>query len=205
MFTGLIEEIGQIAGMDKRAGPLRLFVSAHLVMVDMKIGDSVSIDGACQTVVEHDDSSFAVESVEETLRRTTFGTYQVGRSVNLERSLALGDRLGGHLVSGHVDGVGQISRVEKRNDSWVFTFGVPGELARYIAAKGSIAVDGISLTVVDVGPKAFTVSVIPHTFKSTTIGQKQAGDSVNLEVDLMARYAERLTADAESAQELTLV
>ena len=169
MFTGLIEEVGQIEHRNQGAGSLRLSIAARRILAGLKVGDSVSIDGACQTVVALEGNRFVVESVEETLQRTTFGSFRVGRSVNLERSLTLQDRLGGHLVLGHVDGVGKISRIEDKQDSWILTIEAPADLARYIAEKGSIAVDGISLTVATAKATAFTVSIIPHTFGSTTI------------------------------------
>ena len=205
MFTGLIEEIGRVGGVSRAGEALRLTIEAREVAGDLAVGDSVNIDGACQTVVEFAAGSFQVESVEETLQRTTFGTFQVGRQVNLERSLRLSDRLGGHLVLGHVDGVGTIAQVQRRADSWVFTVQPPSELNRYIASKGSIAVDGISLTVVEAAAEAFTVSIIPHTFGATTLGQRQAGESVNLEVDIIARYTERLQfANPPSRDPLTM-
>ena len=205
MFTGLIQEVGRIGGVGRAGDAMRLTVEADTVTGDMAVGDSVNIDGACQTVVAFSARSFQVESVEETLQRTTFGSFRTGRPVNLERSLRLQDRLGGHLVMGHVDGVGTIAEVQPRGDSWIFAFHPPAELNRYIATKGSITVDGISLTVVKAGAEAFTVSVIPHTFDTTTLGQSQAGDSVNLEVDIIARYTERLhTASPPSPAPLTM-
>ncbi len=205
MFTGLIEEMGRVSGVSRAGEAMRLIIEAAVVTSDLSIGDSVNIDGACQTVVEFSAGSFHVESVEETLQRTTFGAFQVGRKVNLERSLRLQDRLGGHLVLGHVDGVGTILQVEPRADSWIFTVQPPAELNRYVASKGSIAVDGISLTVVEATAEAFTVSIIPHTFDATTLGQRQAGERVNLEVDIIARYTERLhSANPPSSAPLTM-
>ena len=205
MFTGLIEEVGQVGDVSRAGDAMRLTVEAAEVTGDMAVGDSVNVDGACQTVVAFTAGSFQVESVEETLQRTTFGSFRTGRPVNLERSLRLQDRLGGHPVMGHVDGVGTIAEVQPRGDSWIFALQPPDNLNRYIATKGSIAVDGISLTVVEAGTKAFTVSVIPHTFGSTTLGKRQAGDSVNLEVDIIARYTERLhTASPPSPDQLTM-
>ena len=205
MFTGLIEEMGRVGGINRVGDVMRLTIEADTVTDDMAVGDSVSIDGACQTVVDFASGRFHVESVEETLQRTTFGSFQVGQPVNLERSLRLQDRLGGHLVLGHVDGVGAVVGVEQRSDSWIFAFHPPPQLNRYIASKGSIAVDGISLTVVEAGAEDFTVSVIPHTFDATTLGQRQAGDRVNLEVAIIARYTERLhAASPPSSDPLTM-
>jgi len=192
VFTGLVEEIGRVRQRQRQGGFQRLEIGARRVLDDLRVGDSINIDGACQTVVDLSDSSFTVESVEETLRRTTLGELQVGRGVNLERPLRADDRMGGHLVLGHVDGVGRVGRLEQRQASWVLSVAPPAGLERYIAAKGSIAVDGISLTVVEAGDPGFTVAVIPHTFEHTTLGERRVGDPVNLEVDIVARYVERL-------------
>ena len=205
MFTGLIEEIGQVRQRRREGDFQRLTIGAQRVRADLCLGDSVNIDGACQTVVELGTDSFAVESVEETLERTTLGQLQVDSAVNLERSLRPQDRLGGHLVLGHVDGVGRISRLEQRHKSWILAIEPPPAVERYIASKGSIALDGISLTVVDVGAGGFTVSVIPHTFDLTTLARRRVGDRVNLEVDIIARYVERLlTTDGSPSRGLTL-
>ena len=192
MFTGLIEEVGQVCQVRREDQFQQLGITARRVLEDLRVGDSVNLDGACQTVVDVRMDSFAVESVEVTLKRTTLGEWHHGRDVNLERSLQPQDRLGGHLVMGHVDGVGRIGRVEQRPPSWLLTIECPAALERYIATKGSIAVDGISLTVVEAHSENFTVSVIPHTFDHTTLAQRRRGDRVNLEVDIIARYVERL-------------
>ena len=192
MFTGLIEEVGAVRRLHRQGSFQRLEVNASLILEGTRIGDSIDIDGACQTAVEVGSDYFAVESVEETLQRTTLGSLRPGDLVNLERSLRLQDRLGGHLVLGHVDGVGRISRLEERHRQWLLSVEPPAELLRYIAFKGSIAIDGISLTVAQVEGRAFTAAIIPHTFDHTTLGKKQRGDAVNLEVDVIARYVERL-------------
>jgi riboflavin synthase len=205
VFTGLIEEVGQVRRLSREGSFQRLIIGARRVLADLRLGDSVNIDGACQTVVDLAADSFAVESVEETLERTTLGELQVGRPVNLERSLRPQDRLGGHLVLGHVDGVGRISRLEQRQQNWILAIEPPAVVEPYIASKGSIALDGISLTVVEVGTGDFTVSVIPHTFDFTTLARRRVGDRVNLEVDIIARYVERLlTADRAPDQGLTV-
>ncbi len=200
MFTGLIEEIGQVRQLRREEGVQRLEIGARHVLADLDIGASINIDGACQTVVDLTAHSFWVESVEETLERTTLGQLHSGRAVNLERSLRLQDRLGGHLVLGHVDGVGRISRLEQRQRNWILSIETPAELERFIASKGSIAVDGISLTVVETGSGGFTLSVIPHTFDHTTLAQRRSGDQVNLEVDVIARYVERFLASGGSPE-----
>lgn len=193
MFTGIVEEVGQVRAIQRRTGYQRTTVEAKRVLEDVSIGDSISIDGACQTVVEAERRAFSFESVSETLERTTLGRLKTGDRVNLERSLKLSDRLGGHLVAGHVDGMGTVMERRQRADNMTFRIGMPEDLAAYLANKGSIAVDGISLTIVAAGARHFTVTVIPHTVEATTIGERRVGDAVNLEVDLVARYLERLT------------
>ena len=193
MFTGLVEEIGVVLRAERRGSFQRTAVSASAAFLDsLRTGDSVNIDGACQTVVACDREGFAFESVEETLRRTTLGRLRAGERINLERSLRLGDRLGGHLVAGHVDGVGRVLERTDRLTDAVFRFEVPRGLERYVAEKGSVAVDGISLTVVSVAGCAFAISIIPHTLRATTLSLRHPGDPVNVEVDLLARYVERL-------------
>ena len=193
MFTGIVEEVGLVRAIQRRTGYQRTTVEAKRVLEDVSIGDSISIDGACHTVVEAERRAFSFESVSETLERTTLGRLKTGDRVNLERSLKLSDRLGGHLVAGHVDGMGTVMERRQRADNMTFRIGMPEDLAAYLANKGSIAVDGISLTVVAAGARHFTVTVIPHTVEATTIGERRVGDAVNLEVDLVARYLERLT------------
>ena len=192
MFTGLIEELGSVRGRVRRGAFQQLEIEAERVLADLQVGDSVNIDGACQTAVAIGESGFSVETVAETLARTTLGTLGIGQAVNLERALRADQRLGGHLVLGHVDGIARIRRHMERDGEHRFEIEPPPALARYIAAKGSVALDGISLTVAEVSGDAFTVAVIPHTFDNTTLSHRRAGDSVNLEVDVIARYVERL-------------
>jgi riboflavin synthase len=192
VFTGIIEEIGAIRTLQRRSGYQRTTVDAQRVLDDIRIGDSITIDGACQTVVEFDPKGFTVESVEETLRRSTLGALRPGRRVNLERALKLGDRLGGHMVAGHVDGVGRMLRRRDGANGVEFQVGMPAELSPYVAEKGSIAIDGISLTVTGATAREFGVAVIPHTLESTTLSERRPGDPVNLEVDTVARYIQRL-------------
>lgn len=199
MFTGLIEEIGRVTRLERRGEFQRLEVGAELILTDLRLGDSVNIDGACQTVVDLSPYSFAVESIEETLKRTTLGDLQIGDRVNLERALRANDRMGGHMVLGHVDGVGRITAIAPGQESRVLTVELPPGLERYVASKGSIAVDGISLTVVEAGDRHFTVAVIPHTFEQTTLPERRVGSRVNLEVDVVARYLERLLRAGHSA------
>ena len=192
MFTGMIEEVGRVRAIQRRAGYRRTTVDASRVLEDMQVGDSITLDGACQTVVALDGPGFTVESVEETLRRTTLGRKEVGDRINLERALRLDGRLGGHLVAGHVDGVGRMLERREAREGAVFRIGVPEGLSPYVAEKGSIAVDGISLTVASASGQDFTVAVIPHTLQATTLSERRTGDAVNLEVDMVARYLERL-------------
>ena len=192
MFTGLIEELGSVRGRVRRGAFQQLEIEAERVLADLQVGDSVNIDGVCQTVVAIGASSFSVETVAETLSRTTLGTLGIGQAVNLERALRADQRLGGHLVLGHVDGIAHIRQRTERDGEHRFEIEPPPALARYIAAKGSVALDGISLTVAEVSGDAFTIAVIPHTFDHTTLSHRRTGDSVNLEVDVLARYVERL-------------
>jgi len=193
MFTGIIQAVGTIAHLEARGGDTRVHIeAASLDLSDVAIGDSICVSGVCLTAVVLDGTRFAADVSLETLSRTTLGMLQSGKSVNLEKSLRLADRLGGHLVSGHVDGLGEVVSVvpDARSQRW--TFAVPLALARYVAEKGSICIDGVSLTVNEVSGNRFGVNLIPHTLEVTTFGAKHTGDAVNIEVDLIARYVERL-------------
>ncbi len=195
MFTGIIQALGQICGMQRQSGDLRLTVAAgNLDLSDVQLGDSIAVSGACLTVVEVQRDAFAVDVSRETLDKTILGRLQVGNPVNLEKALRLADRLGGHLVAGHVDGVGQIREVSASGRSQVFAIAAPPDLLRYVAAKGSVCVDGISLTVNALRGDLFMLNLIPHTLAQTTAAQWRPGQSVNLEVDLIARYLERWVA-----------
>ncbi|HIG54603.1 MAG TPA: riboflavin synthase [Candidatus Latescibacteria bacterium] len=192
MFTGLIEELGRVRRLERQNAFQRLEIAAEHVLSDLAVGDSINIDGACQTAVAVDADGFVVETVAETLACTTLGTFRVGQEVNLERALRADQRLGGHMVLGHVDGIGQIRTISEQDQEHRIEVAAPPELTRYIAAKGSVCLDGISLTVAAVTREAFTVAVIPHTFDNTTLSHRRASDSINLEVDVIARYVERL-------------
>lgn len=193
MFTGIIQAVGHIASREARGGDARLVIdAAALDLADVAIGDSIAAAGVCLTVVAIDGARWIADVSAETLACTTLGALVVGDGVNLEKALRLADRLGGHLVSGHVDGVGRVARIDDDGASQRWTFSLPAALARYIAVKGSICVDGTSLTVNAVGADTFGVTLIPHTLAVTTFGARKAGDAVNLEVDLVARYVERL-------------
>ena len=198
MFTGIVQDIGCIVALEPRAGDVRLRVAVErLPLSAVRLGDSIAVSGVCLTVVEHDAGSFAADVSNETLSRTTLGTLRAGSSVNLEPALRAGDPLGGHLVSGHVDGLGRLVALAQDARSWRMRFATPPELARYVARKGSIAIDGVSLTVNEVEGREFGVNIIPHTFEVTTLGRLVPGQPVNLEIDQVARYVERLLGAGE--------
>jgi riboflavin synthase len=192
VFTGLVEEIGQVVAVDHQGDAVRLTVRGPLVLGDARPGDSIAVNGTCLTVVHRQDDTFTADVMGETLARTSLRVAAPGRPVNLERPLRLGDRLGGHLVQGHVDGVGEVLHRVPAEHWDVVRVALPAALARYVVEKGSIAVDGVSLTVSAVGPDWFEVSLIPTTLAATTLGAVQPGDPVNLEVDVLAKYTERL-------------
>lgn len=199
MFTGIIAAIGKIAAVQVQAGDLRLQIAtANLDLTDVKLGDSIAINGVCLTVVELSNAKLAFDVSRESLDRTSLSNVQVGHDVNLEKALAVGDRLGGHFVSGHVDGLGVITLRQASARSVQFKIEVPADLARYIAEKGSICIDGVSLTVNNINANEFEVNVIPHTMQETIISDYIVGTKVNLEVDLIARYLERLLPQQES-------
>jgi riboflavin synthase len=198
MFTGLVEEKGVIAGLERGADSVRLSFMAPHVRQGLEIGDSVSVNGCCLTVVVTGPDGFAVEAVAETLRRTTMGALEPGDEVNLERALVLGDRLGGHIVQGHVDGTGIVSDARPEGDSIVLRIGAAPDVLRYTVEKGSITIDGVSLTVAGVLEDSFLVALIPHTMAETTLGPDAVGRMVNLEVDVLAKYVERLIAPYRS-------
>jgi riboflavin synthase len=193
MFSGIIAAVGKVATVAPTAGGVRMAVNAGgLDLADVAIGDSIAVNGICLTVVALDGRGFAADVSRETLASTA--GFAAGAPVNLEKALRLSDRLGGHLVSGHVDGTGVVARVAALGDNRLFAVTLPQELARYVARKGSVAVDGVSLTVNEVAGAEFSVNLIPHTLAASTLGTLAAGDRVNVEVDLLARYVERLSA-----------
>jgi riboflavin synthase len=192
MFTGIIQEVGSIAAHERFGGGVRLAVRGPRVARELAVNDSIAVNGVCQTVVALDGEIFRVEAVEETLRKSTLGDLSAGRSVNLELPLRLSDRLGGHLVQGHVDCVGLIASIVKQSSSWLVSVQFPGEFGRYVIPVGSIAIDGISLTVAKLEGDLLTVSVIPHTLATTTLGGARSGGKVNLEYDLVGKYIERM-------------
>lgn len=198
MFTGIIESVGRVRAIEPRGGDVRLYVATgDLDLSDVQLGDSIAVAGCCLTVVALQADGFAADVSNESLSLTTLGKLGNGDAVNLEKALRLADRLGGHLVSGHVDGVGRVVSVRPDGRSQRWTFEVPAELARYIAPKGSVTIDGTSLTVNEVEGARFGVNLIPHTVEHTTFAQRRAGDAVNIEVDVVARYVERLLGAGE--------
>jgi len=200
MFTGIIEAVGKVVACDRVGDDMRLRVDAQsLDMGDVVLGDSISVNGVCLTVVAFNGKQFEADVSAETLDHTMLGKTKIGQQVNLEKALTVSSRLGGHLVTGHVDGVGKILKRERDGQSERFQVEAPSDLARYIARKGSICINGISLTVNNVDSNTFDVNIVPHTLSQTTLGQTQEGQSVNLEVDIIARYLERmLSAGSET-------
>ena len=188
MFTGIVEEVGKVAKISHNA----MTVRASKVLEGLKLGDSIAVNGACLTAVSFDGGSFSVDLSPETMRRTSLGDLSEGRAVNLERALLASDRMGGHIVQGHVDGAGRIMSTRDDGDSVIFRIRVPKRLGKYIVEKGFVAVDGISLTVVKRGAASFTLAVIPYTLKNTNLIAVSAGDRVNLEADILAKYVESL-------------
>ena len=197
MFTGIVEEIGQIRRIEKGSQSAVLHIGASKITADLNLGDSVAVNGVCLTVVDFDKTGFAADVMHETLNRTNLGKLKSGSAVNLERAMAANGRFGGHIVSGHVDGVGRITDITRDDNAIWYTISAEPAVLRYIVEKGSIAIDGISLTVARVTDKDFAISAIPHTVKVTILGQKQAGDTVNLENDIIGKYVEKLMTPAQ--------
>jgi riboflavin synthase len=200
VFTGIVEELGEVAAVEDLGDSSRFRLRGPVVTQDARHGDSIAVNGVCLTVVEQEGDEFTADVMAETLERSCLGALTVGSHVNLERPMAVGARLGGHIVQGHVDGTGTVLQREPSENWEIVKVSLPAGLSRYVVAKGSITVDGISLTVIDAGPDFFTVSLIPTTLALTTLGRKQAGDPVNLEVDVIAKYVERLLGPQGAAR-----
>ena len=205
MFTGIVEEMGAITSIEKTLAGTRLTILASAVMGDLKIGDSVSVNGTCLTVVTKGERNFVVEVSPETLSVTTLGQLTGGAPVNLERAMRLNERIGGHLVAGHVDGVGTIRSRHQEGNAICFTIEAPSDILRYCVTKGSITIDGVSLTINEVADHSFNIAIIPHTAKVTILGLKQVNDTVNLESDLIGKYVERLLQERSQLPKTTPV
>ncbi|MBU5636579.1 riboflavin synthase [Geomonas sp. Red69] len=200
MFTGLIETVGELVSIERRGASGSLTVKTSLPPDEIRIGDSIAVNGACLTVVRKGGGAVTFDVSPETIDRTAFKNLKGGAPLNMERAMRLSDRLDGHLVSGHVDCVATITERREVANNIIFSFRFPAEFAKYIAAKGSVAIDGISLTVNGVGPDSFSVNIIPHTAAKTTLFSKRVGDEVNIETDLLCRYLERLLAGREEKE-----
>ena len=204
MFTGLIETTGRITACERRGAAAVLTVAAILPLSEISIGDSVSVNGACLTVTAKRDAALTFDVSPESLTSTTIGNLRNGHSVNLERAMRLGDRMGGHIVTGHIDCIGKLALMSKISGNHVLEFSLPPEHARYLIAKGSVAINGVSLTVNTVTQEGFSVNIIPHTFANTTLEQLKVGDRVNLETDIIGKYVERLTSPWKSGNSLSM-
>ena len=201
MFTGLVEGIGRIRGVSRAGEDMSLTIEPLFPMPDLRVGESISVNGACLTVTGVKGNAFSADVSAETFSRTTLGRLKIADEVNLERSLRLADRLGGHLVLGHVDGIGKILKKEQRQRSWVMKIGVDEPLSRYIIEKGSIAVDGVSLTVNKCTIENFEVNVIPQTGRETNLLKRKTGDLVNIETDMIGKYVEKFLQKEQSSRE----
>lgn len=194
MFTGIVEERGEVVAIEERGDSARIVIRGPVVTSDARPGDSIAVNGVCLTVVDPGGDTFAADVMAETLSRSSLGALRPGSPVNLERAARLDSRVGGHLVQGHVDGVAEVESVHPSEHWTTVAFALPEGLARYIVEKGSITVDGVSLTVVSVDDRSFSVSLIPTTLAETTLGSRKVGDRVNIEVDVIAKYVERLAS-----------
>jgi len=194
MFTGIVEELGEVLGRQFNKESAVLFIKGRKVLEDLKVGDSIAVNGVCLTATKVTGEAFYADVMPETMRRTNLQDLKIGEKVNLERALAAGGRLGGHFVSGHIDGTGILLREQREGNAVIKCFSAPPEVLRYALVKGSIAVDGVSLTIVDVDDTSFKVSLIPHTLQQTVLYYRKPGDKVNLEADLLGKYLEKFLA-----------
>jgi riboflavin synthase len=192
VFTGIVEEIGTIQAIQRGAKSSVITIECKIILSDLKIGDSVSVNGVCLTAAKRGSNSFSADVMHETINRSSIGALKTGSRVNLERAMPVNGRFGGHIVTGHIDGTGIVSAINKDDNAVLYTVKTSGKILKYIVEKGSIAIDGISLTVTGVTNDSFGVSVIPHTAESTILSEKRAGDNVNLENDIIGKYVERL-------------
>jgi len=196
MFTGLVEDLGEIIQVEGGTAGFSMVIASHFDLDFPDIGSSIAVDGVCLTVVGINKNRFTVDISPETLKKTTLQWKKKGDQVNLERALQVSDRLGGHLVTGHIDGIGTINSIEIKGNSLIFSITVPPEISKYLITKGSVGVDGVSLTVNEVKENHFSVNIIPHTARVTTLGRKKIGDKVNIETDLIGKYVEKFLREA---------
>ena len=199
MFTGIIEEIGEVFQIQQGAKSLKIKIKASKVLEDVSVGDSIAVNGICLTVCEFNDNTFSADVMAETIRKSSMSGLKMGSRVNLERAMSANGRFGGHIVSGHIDGIGKIENIKPEDNAIWFTISTTKDLSKYIVKKGSIAIDGISLTVADVKGDVFKVSIIPHTAKETILSIKKSGDVVNLECDIVGKYIEKLINRGETS------
>lgn len=204
MFTGIIEELGKVDAVQKVGGGVHVTIAAPASAAQLTVNDSVAVNGVCLTVIRKSDVNFTVEAVEETLNKTTLGELRSGAMVNLELAMRLSERLGGHLVLGHVDGVGGVTAIERRESSWLFDVEIPEQFRRYVIPVGSIAIDGVSLTVAELHDRLVRISIIPHTFVHTTFQFLKIGSRVNVEFDIIGKYIERLMMVEQRPSEITM-
>ncbi len=204
MFTGIVEETGIVTKIVRGAKSVKLTVKAKMIFDDLKIGDSVSTNGVCLTVTEINDDKYSADVMNETLNRSSLSKLNVGGHVNLERAMHINSRFGGHIVSGHIDGVGTIDNIRKDDIAYLYTIKATSKILDYIVEKGSVALDGISLTVVSVSTNSFVVSVIPHTANETNLSKKSIGDVVNIENDVIGKYIEKFTKKTEITKEFLI-
>ncbi|WP_196593230.1 riboflavin synthase [Pectinatus sottacetonis] len=203
MFTGIIEEIGRIQKIEFGSASARLTIAAKKILSDVHIGDSIAVNGTCLTVTRYADNSFSADVMPESMRKTALNELKIGSPVNLERALKIESRLGGHIVNGHIDGTGTITKKTPEDNAVIVTIAAAPDILRYIVKKGSVTIDGISLTVTNVTDKTFSVSLIPHTAAITTIGQKNKHSLVNIETDILGKYVEKLLLSAKKEEQST--
>ncbi|MFA7421693.1 MAG: riboflavin synthase [Melioribacteraceae bacterium] len=199
MFTGLIEEVGTIAAVKKLSKSIAFDISASKILSSVKLGDSIAVNGVCLTVTKFGSKLFSVDAVNETLKKTTLNEFKFGTKVNLEAALALGHKLGGHIVQGHVNGVGKINSIKQLGENFLLSISMPAELEKYIVSEGSIAIDGISLTVAQKRSNDIVCSIIPHTLRNTNLRFKKVGDRVNIEADVLSKYVETIKISSATA------
>lgn len=204
MFTGIVEEIGIVKSLEFKANGAKIVIGCQKVVEDVKIGDSIAIDGVCQTVIASNSSEFSAEISDETLKVTTFGNLKSGNTVNLERALTLSSRLGGHIVSGHVDCMGKFINIEKLSDFYNLQFEIPEEQEKYVVYKGSITINGVSLTVANIVDNIVSVAIIPHTYNNTSLKDLKLGQDINIETDILGKYVEKFLSAKDNKKGISM-